>query len=78
MVDVCAEFFTAETQRAWRKPSTATAARFDETEPAATWARSTATSEAGGAGKADPSGKRRLRDDRFLLVAGFKQRRVGA
>jgi hypothetical protein len=25
-----------------------------------------------GAGKADPSGKRRLRDDNFLLVAGFE------
>ena len=29
------------------------------------------------AGKADPSGERRLRDDSFLLVAGFESDRLG-
>ncbi len=51
------ESFTAETQRAQRKPSSkATAARFDG-----------AKQGPGGAEKADLSGKRRLRDDNFFV-----------
>jgi hypothetical protein len=49
-------------QRSRRKPNgTAAAARFDAAEQGA-----------GGAGKADPSGKKRLRDDNLLLVARFE------
>src|ERR1700730_13308939 len=53
---------SSETHRTQRKSNPkATAARFDGVERGA-----------GGAGKVDPSGKRRLRDDNFLLVARFE------